>query len=39
MRRKCRSCGKIFTFPSNIRHYPNYCKDCRAKFKAERNAK
>jgi predicted Zn-ribbon and HTH transcriptional regulator len=30
---KCQKCGKTFTFPSDARHWPRYCPECRARRK------
>ena len=29
--RTCRSCGRTFTLPENVQHWPDYCLNCRAK--------
>ena len=36
IRHRCRLCGRTFTFLSSIRYYPNYCLECRAKFKEKK---
>ena len=33
--RTCRSCGKTFTLPENVQHWPDYCRECRAKAPAQ----
>ena len=35
----CRNCGRVFTFPSTLEHYPNYCLNCRKNRKQEMKAK
>ena len=27
----CMRCGKTYTLPENVQHWPNYCQACRAK--------
>ena len=27
----CKECGKTFTLPENVQHWPDYCQECRAK--------
>ena len=39
IKRKCKACGKYFTFPNTLEHYPNYCSDCRKKHQAEMKEK
>ena len=29
--RTCRGCGSQFTFPSTVKHWPHYCRECQAK--------
>ncbi len=29
--RTCRICGKTFTLPDNVQHWPDLCQECRAK--------
>lgn len=31
--RKCKRCGRPFSFSSTLIHYPNYCTTCRAIFR------
>ena len=31
--RKCRYCGKTFTLPENVQHWPDCCMECRAKYR------
>jgi|GEM_PF-1844235 endogenous inhibitor of DNA gyrase (YacG/DUF329 family) len=33
--RKCRYCGKTFTLPENVQHWPDCCQACRAKYRPE----
>ena len=33
--RTCRSCGKTFTLPEDVQHWPDLCQQCRAKGPAE----
>ena len=33
--RTCRECGKTFTLPENVQHWPDCCRECRAKAPAE----
>ena len=28
----CKECGKTFTLPENVQHWPDYCQECRAKY-------
>ena len=28
----CKECGKTFTLPENVQHWPGYCQECRAKY-------
>ena len=28
--RTCRRCGKTFTLPEEVQHWPDYCQACRA---------
>ena len=30
--RTCRICGKSFTLPENVQHWPDCCIECRAKY-------
>ena len=30
--RTCRECGKTFTLPENVQHWPDLCQACRAKY-------
>ena len=39
IKRKCRECGRIFTFPNTLEHYPTYCPNCRKKHQAEMKEK
>ena len=39
IRRKCKACGKYFTFPNTAEHYPVYCGACRKQQRAEKKAK
>ena len=36
---KCKECGKFFTFPNTLAHYPNYCPNCRKTHQAAMKAK
>ena len=29
--RTCKACGKTFTLPEEVQHWPTYCQACRAK--------
>ena len=29
--RTCRMCGKTFTLPEEVQHWPDLCQECRAK--------
>ena len=31
--RTCRKCGKVITLPENVQHWPDYCQECRAKYR------
>ena len=33
--RTCRYCGKTFTLPENVQHWPDACQECRAKLRPE----
>ena len=39
VKRTCKGCGKAFTIDPTWEHIPNYCKDCRKKFAAEKEEK
>ena len=39
IKRKCKECGKFFTFPNTLPHYPNYCPNCRKTHQAAMKAK
>jgi hypothetical protein len=26
----CKGCGRRFTFPSSVQHWPRYCRECQA---------
>ena len=28
--RTCKRCGKTFTLPEEVQHWPDYCQECRA---------
>ena len=28
----CKECGKTFTLPEDVQHWPDYCQECRAKY-------
>ena len=30
--RTCKKCGKTFTLPAEVQHWPDYCQPCRAKY-------
>ena len=30
--RTCKICGKTFTLPENVQHWPDYCQECRAEY-------
>ena len=31
--RTCKRCGKTFTLPEEVQHWPDYCQECRAKYR------
>ena len=31
--RICRYCGKTFTLPEEVQHWPDCCQECRAKYR------
>lgn len=31
--RTCKKCGKTFTLPEEVQHWPDYCQECRRKYK------
>ena len=31
--RTCKICGKTFTLPENVQHWPDCCQECRAKYR------
>lgn len=31
----CKSCGKAISFKPSWQHIPNYCPECKAKYRAE----
>ena len=33
--RICKKCGKSFTLPENVQHWPDCCQACRAKYQPE----
>ena len=33
--RTCRYCGKVFTLPENVQHWPDACQKCRTKLLPE----
>lgn len=35
IRRICKSCGRPFTFPSTVPHWPRYCRECRKNYRRE----
>ena len=35
----CKSCGKSITYKPEWKYVPNYCQDCKAKYRAEQEAK
>ncbi len=39
IKKTCRQCGKTFTVDPSWEHIPNYCKECKQKFAAEKEAK
>ena len=32
--RTCKRCGKTFTLPEEVQHWPDYCQECRAKVRS-----
>ena len=39
LKRTCKGCGKNFSYDPTWDHIPNYCKDCKKKYTAEREEK
>jgi predicted Zn-ribbon and HTH transcriptional regulator len=35
--RTCKICGKTFTLPENVQHWPDCCQECRAKYRPVEN--
>ena len=35
--RTCKICGKTFTIPENVQHWPDCCQECRAKYRPVEN--
>ncbi|MBQ9008665.1 MAG: hypothetical protein IJ088_04955 [Clostridia bacterium] len=35
IKRTCKSCGRPFSFPSTIQHWPRYCRECRKNYRGE----
>ena len=35
--RTCKICGKTFTLPENVQHWPDCCQECRAKYQPVEN--
>ena len=35
--RTCKFCGKTFTLPENVQHWPDCCQECRAKYRPVEN--
>ena len=33
--RTCKHCGKTFTLPEEVQHWPDCCQECRAKLRQE----
>lgn len=33
--RTCKMCGKTFTLPEEVQHWPDCCQACRAKYRPE----
>ena len=31
--RTCKSCGRTFTLPENVQHWPDCCQACRVKYR------
>lgn len=31
--RTCKRCGRTFTLPEEVQHWPDYCQACRAKYR------
>lgn len=29
----CKMCGRTFTLPENVQHWPDICQECRAKYR------
>ena len=30
--RTCKKCGRTFTLPEEVQHWPDYCQECRRKY-------
>jgi len=39
LKKVCKGCGKTFSYDPGWEHIPNYCKECRIRFKQEKEAK
>lgn len=39
LRKACKGCGKTFSYDPSWDHIPNYCKECKKKFTAEKEEK
>ena len=39
LKKACKECGKMFSYDPNWEFVPNYCKDCKQKFKMEKEEK
>ena len=39
LQKACKGCGKLFSYDPTWDHIPNYCKECKKKFTAEKEEK
>ena len=39
LKKACKECGKMFSYDPGWEFVPNYCKDCKQKFKKEKEEK
>jgi len=39
LKKACKECGKMFSYDPSWEFVPNYCKDCKQKFKKEKEEK
>jgi len=31
--RQCKKCGRTFTLPEEVQHWPDYCQECRREYR------